>query len=385
MIYLFVFIILIIGCVLFGANKGKRGRKGWLILEWLLLVLLAGLRYKVGGDTLVYMDRYNDLPPFYQFRYFDFEDSRYNVLWICFVAFCKLISDNYFFMQILHALILNTIIVRFFVKHTENYFLAIALYYFLFYLNFNMEIMRASLSVAIFLLGFDYLQEKKWVKYFFVCLIALGVHSEAIALFLLPIGLILNKISINILNIVSFLFVSVIILIQMNFVPYMSDIGYLTEAQTHSINFYGEKSGILFTVNKLISFVTSLIPILFILWANKDRKEIKLNGYMFILLFCSIQSFKYLILFSRPMDYLKPIYVLALAETLGYIWYKKKKALLGMSQLMVIIITFNVYMELTRNSFFPYWKRYYPYSSIINPEDNLEREYMMHLYYINDD
>ena len=60
------------------------GESKWYYLNLVVLVLLAALRYRVGGDTLMYMSVYDSFPKWDELKYFDFETAEYQPLWYVF-------------------------------------------------------------------------------------------------------------------------------------------------------------------------------------------------------------------------------------------------------------------------------------------------------------
>ena len=75
MIYLLVFILLLVPVVKYDLMAKTGGERGWFCFNLVVLILLAGLRYRVGGDTLMYMSIYDDLPSLADLKYFDFAES----------------------------------------------------------------------------------------------------------------------------------------------------------------------------------------------------------------------------------------------------------------------------------------------------------------------
>ncbi|MBS1504558.1 MAG: EpsG family protein, partial [Bacteroidetes bacterium] len=107
----------------------------------IVLVCIAGLRYRVGGDTLSYIDEYDEIPYFSQLLKYNFIGSRWDPLWVVFSSICRSINPDFVFLQCIHALIVNTIIFRFIKRNTQYRFTGILLYYMFAYLYFNMEIL----------------------------------------------------------------------------------------------------------------------------------------------------------------------------------------------------------------------------------------------------
>jgi hypothetical protein len=169
-------------------GKGKNKIKDFLTYNFLLilLILLAALRFRVGGDTLAYMDTFKDLPKLSDLPTFDFKEAQYDPLWYIFNALIKSIYDNFIFFQLIHAIIINTIIFWFIRKYSKFKYISILFYYIFYYLYFNMEILRESLAVCVFLLSVPYLLQKKWLIYFSISIVAFLFHSSALIAFFIP-------------------------------------------------------------------------------------------------------------------------------------------------------------------------------------------------------
>lgn len=78
MIYFVVFILLLIPVVKYDWMVKSGGEKGWYYFNLVVLILFAGLRYRVGSDTLMYMSMFYEWPKLDELKYFDFTTATYN-------------------------------------------------------------------------------------------------------------------------------------------------------------------------------------------------------------------------------------------------------------------------------------------------------------------
>ena len=164
------------------------GESKWYYFNLVVLVLLAGLRYRVGGDTLMYMSMYHEWPTMDELKYFDFGTALYNPLWYIYTSVAKSISDEFWVLQIIQAVIVNSVFFHFFRKYSpQYYFSAILLYYVGYYCYFNMEIMREILCICILMLSTSWLLEKKWLWYFCSCVVAIFIHYSAAIMLVFPL------------------------------------------------------------------------------------------------------------------------------------------------------------------------------------------------------
>lgn len=194
MIYLVTFLLFLIPVFRFDLMKLKGGERAWIVVEWLVLVLIAGLRYRVGGDTLIYMKMFETMPSLGELRDFDFEEAKYNPLWYIYGAIFKTCGDSFTLMQISNAIIVNTIFFRFFKRYCPLcFFSAVFVYFGGYYCYFNMEIMRETFCIAILLEAYPFLEKKRLISYFLLCGLALLMHMSAIVMLLLPLALLVQR------------------------------------------------------------------------------------------------------------------------------------------------------------------------------------------------
>ncbi len=155
---------------------------------YVVLVLVAGFRYRMGVDSLYYEWEYiYQVPTLGDMSWKYITESRYQPLYVLFEIICKTISKEFMFFQLVHAAIVNGIIFWFFRKFTRHTFFALFLYMLLLFLPFNMEVMRESVAVAFFLLGWPAFRRGNWFVYYIFAFLSFGFHISAIVTMLVPI------------------------------------------------------------------------------------------------------------------------------------------------------------------------------------------------------
>ena len=91
-----------------------RGKKVWYIITCLFLIMLAGLRNGVGGDTQAYMDNFEYVPYMQQeYRSYildNFQIRSYMTSWSILNILCKRWFDSFYAVQLIEALLVNTCI-----------------------------------------------------------------------------------------------------------------------------------------------------------------------------------------------------------------------------------------------------------------------------------
>lgn len=187
MIYLFVFVFLVLCASLFDRNVDKKLKNFFYLLEYVVLVLMMTLRFRVGGDVLYYQNSFPYMPDFEEIQSLNLFKQDYQPLWYVLVALVKWVYNDFATFQLVHALIINTAIFILIPKYTQKRFLGVLVYYIFFYLYFNTEILREAIAVVIFLFAYPLIFKKKFVLYFFLCLLAYLFHAFAMFTFIVPI------------------------------------------------------------------------------------------------------------------------------------------------------------------------------------------------------
>lgn len=196
MIYLLVFIYLLILSISFDFLKVKGPKTFFYYLSMIILILLAGFRWKVGGDSLGYQKIFDSsIYPIYQFDKINFLKIGWEPGYLLLNSLGKTIVPEFWFFQMMHASFVNIILFQFFKRYTPFYFTAILFYSVLYYFYFNMEILREIIPICIFVrFMYPALEEENYKKYYILNIIMIFFHNSAIVLLLFPI---LSKFKLN--------------------------------------------------------------------------------------------------------------------------------------------------------------------------------------------
>ncbi len=115
--------------------------------------------------------------------------ERFQPGWVLYCMIIRSISESFYVLQIVTALIFNIAAARVIKRHSPYPFLTILIFYVNFkFLEFEFEIMRETVAVSVFLLlSFDNYIRKKWIPYYIGVIIAFSIHNSAILMFVLPL------------------------------------------------------------------------------------------------------------------------------------------------------------------------------------------------------
>lgn len=205
MIYLVILAILIILCYIYDI-QGYDNKKAiiWFRFILVVFVLLAGLRWRVGGDTVNYLYDYYYLTP--DISHCTYEDFfRREPLFALLNITVKSLGCRFYVVQIIQAVIVNALIFKYIRRATDYPFAALIFYFVWRYVFLNFEEMRAGISVAISLFANDYMINGKWRKSLLLYLLASLFHYSSILLLFTSVlsFLKINK-SIVVIIIISF-------------------------------------------------------------------------------------------------------------------------------------------------------------------------------------
>ena len=200
-------------------------------LVFIILVLVAGLRYRLGPDTISYMALFeNSAIPISKITINNILNSRYQPGWVVLESFCKEF-DSFVLFQFLITIVFHVCLFYFVFTFTVLRFTYLLLYFSIAYLYLATDVLRESLAIGFFLLGLKYLLNRDFFKYTGFILIASLFHFYAL-FWLVLVPVYLNKAS----KIISILFIIISVLIfsfyndvteRLNFV--LTNIGFLVD------------------------------------------------------------------------------------------------------------------------------------------------------------
>lgn len=384
MIYIILFIFLSIPVVKYDLLAKKGGENLWFYSSLILLILVAGLRYRVGGDTLVYMVEYNAYPKLDELKYFDFETARFNPLWYILNAFCRWISDSFTFFQFVHAIILNCTFFWFFRKYCPRYFFSAILVWFAGYWCYlNMEILRESLSICMLLWATDWLLNKRYIPFFLMCVLALLMHYSAMVMFFIPFSYLLFKRPDWKLQVILLGVIAVVVSI-INLPVIMAKVFSFNDNILAIMDEYFEVGKR--NLNGILVAIIGYLPVLGVIWL-RERNDIQVDEYDFIpivsCIFVFIGLSFYIGTAERFVYYFVPYFVICLVNTLydlltEHDWRNRNVSALVTVAVVLLLSTsyYETYFR-DRSDVYPNTKSYsiyVPYHSVFNPVIDNKRE-----------
>lgn len=359
-VYLVPLFLAAFGTYQFDINKNRGGKILYCFL-FIYLVLLIGLRFEVGGDTLVYMEDYKWRPDLseWQFSWMDYYEPLYTFL--CAVA--KSIGDDFVYFQILHSLIFNICLFYFISKNTKYKFAALFLCFIYYYLYFATEILRESLAVFVFVLNYKNYEEGNWGKYYLGVCIAILFHISAVILIIFPfvrkMKFNLTYFAVLVLCTFSFMKIDVIFSLFMN----ISKISDKMASYNDVLLADGGFLGLILTLLIVCRF--TLLPLLIYFWDKKILKESpKYEGLICFYTLLGIGAFFNSTIFERFPNYITPLYFISLTNILVPCFFRKATLSRKLAGTIIFCLVVIVYTSFPARIYM----RYIPYYSVFNPQ-----------------
>jgi len=380
MIYIIILILLFIPVIIYDVLGYNKGMNGWYVFEFTILVLLAGLRYRVGGDTLFYMNFFDYYPKLNELSDFDFIGAEFNPLWYLYNAICKFISDDFTTFQIIQAILVNSVFFWFFRKYTKYYFSAIFMYFFGYYCYFNFEVLRAVFAICCLMLSIPALNKRNYLVYYLWGIVGLLFHYSAFFMFLFPLFQFIFK-NVSWKQLIIILVVIGLILTSVSIMPFILNMFSFNELIASRMEDYLDSA---VNLTNIMFFYANTLPIVLILYMNEKRESFyyinQIKGLVIIYAILMIFSAFYHTVFTRLADFLVPIFIIFIIDSFYSIIKEHRQSLHAFYvRIAIIIVLFfqSYYYWRDESEYYPgarFYDLYYPYYSVINPTIDNARE-----------
>lgn len=392
MVYILVVIFLFVLSYHFDYKGYTKNRNKWYRIAFVIFVLVAGLRYRIGLDTMRYMRSfYYDIPTLESLSWDELMTGRVEPLYALFVSIIKTVFGKFYFVQLFHAIIVEGLIFRYIKKHTPYIFSTLLIFFIWSYLNYETEEMRASLSIVLCLYACDYAKEKHWIRCELLVFVAFLFHSSAIVLSIIPFFSFL-RFNRSFIFVLSGMF-AVGIFIQQYFgdlVDYFS----FNERIANRAEHYAYDSSLSSQTVNLRGILNILITNIFyigfaIVFMRKTIRAVELKkvepfavtGMLFAVLSIPVS------IFYRYVHFFQLFFIILMANYIIEGIRYKRGALLKLSPVLVCawffpFFFFILYSYLARvpGTDLRNYSRYYPYASIIEQDIDSDREYLFDNY-----
>ena len=388
MTYIIISLILLI-CIyrydICGYLKNKKKVYTWICV---FFILVAGLRYRVGLDSMQYAYIfYHQINELSNLTTDDLFRSYSEPLFVILLSFVKTLFGKYYILQLIQAAFVNVLIFIYIWKHSKNVFFCIFAYFLWKYFTYNMEEMRAGISVAISLFGNDYILKKKTFKGVLLYAVATFFHYSTALLLLTPLLLFL-RMNLKSLIVIAAgfyggLFIQLFLSDYLELLAFNEMVMSKMEGYSNNTKLFSQQVNFMGLMQYFIQFgLYSFFSVKIVKKGGADiiaYEPFLMMGLLFVVLSIPVP------LFYRYINFYSIYFILFFSEhfvSLGKSVKDKGIPKILFPALVYMPFFFFVILSYTAkeaNSFSP-GVRYYPYASIIEKSVDVDRERYFNLY-----
>ena len=376
-IYIAIFLYLLVITYKHDFKNDKRYLKLNYILSCIILIAVAGLRYRIGYDTNNYMESFEHAPSLSDI--INGREFYGDPLWMYIIGISKEIYNDFFIVQIIQAVIVNCAVFWFIRRHSPKPFLAVLLYFILLWWNLCFEAMREAIAVSFFLFGLDALLVNKGFKaYYLRVWPAIFAHSFGFVTLLFPFIKYLK------VKKVAIIFIAAVLAIAFFIKDYINDIASMLEMTSDMASdkatkylesdTYGENN---MSINGMISMILGgIVPCIPIIMSLKGKTILgKTNLLPFVFVYICVVFLRIQIpIFFRFLNYFEIPVIVAFTQVI-YIERKKiiRQFAYATMSIMVLLRMYSL-TALDVGTTVKAYHRYIPYNSIFQRNFNKESE-----------
>lgn len=114
MLYIFIWLLLLVLSYQYDYLRREKNKSFCYVVILILFILIAGLRYRMGVDSIRYERGFMNYPTIDDLSAHDFIYSSHQPLYLIFCSFVRFLSDEFWVMQMLHSLLVNVVVFRLF-------------------------------------------------------------------------------------------------------------------------------------------------------------------------------------------------------------------------------------------------------------------------------
>lgn len=357
--YIFPILLSLLGACQYDFSKHAQGKNFVWGFLFIYLVALMGFRYEVGGDTLTYMNWYKWASDLDSWQFFDIK-SPYEPGFTFLAAVAKSINKEFYVLQLIHAIIFNSMLFYFISTYSRYRFSALLMCFLMYYLYFSTEILRESIPVFIFILNIKSFINRKWTRYYIGIIFCIFFHLSSSILLLLPLA---RNLKFNYtFFIVTFCFILICICIKpiFNILDGLPGVG--SKIESYNKNDF---AGYLWALLRVFQY--TVLPFIALFFARYSLHRVPQFEFSYlILILLGIGVIFNPVIFSRFANYFFPLYSLSLTtlicDSLRNI--KINHRIIGITLSMLSIIGYGTYFV-----YLNFYEMWVPYSSIFNPHN----------------
>lgn len=392
-IYFLLFLTLIILSYFYDYKEQERGRRVWLYITIIFLILLGTLHYRVGFDSVAYERFYNNLTPLNYIKLKEIESYRYAPGFVVLASLTKIVSPDLILLNLIQSSFICGIVAWFIIKNTKKIFFALLMFYVFLFTLLVFEQIREAISVGFFLLAWPAFKKRNWIIWYLLSFCALLFHTSAYIMLGLPLILLPGIKQFFLFGKRTFLF-SIIILslaffLRITFSKYIELLA-VTDSMEELTAKYADTTYVKGNLNivGLIAMIikTVLYPFLALIYFYKIRYTRHshlqdLEMFTLISIYISLLSLGVPII-GRLNNYFLIFAIIIISDWIfNYIPLKGKKIRLGFSTWAIILLPlfaiqiYTAYFpNLNKSGTYKNYMAYYPFTTYLDKQKDATKE-----------
>lgn len=188
MVYLLMISASIACIYLYDIRRVGAHEKVCFVALFIMYVVVAGLRYRIGTDSIMYERVFGQESPVWSIRWDEMSQRRFDIGYIVFSSVIRSFTSDFMWLQLVHAIIVNSVVFMYARRNTAYPYTVIGIYLVVCYIFFMSEQMRQSMAVAVFLLAWPSYLRGDSKRYLLMVAVATLFHISALVLALLPLA-----------------------------------------------------------------------------------------------------------------------------------------------------------------------------------------------------
>ena len=372
MIYFVVLFVIIVGAYLYDGlpDKNKGNKYYWMCCCF--LILLFGFRYRVGGDTLNYIIKYELIPDLKDLTPTNLLHLEVEPGFALLMSGVKGIFNSFYGVQVIESIVVNVTWFFLIKQRVRRKFLGVILFYIMGAFYFNTEIMREAIAISFFIIAYGHLEKGDIKKYYLILLLGITFHYSC--LFMLFIPQIRKYVTCERKMWIMIIILYLVSMVAPLFFSYFG--GYLgvkiENSSSYRLNIWGVTSMVI---------KTWIFPyyVAHLYKKYNDNAECS-NEVRFIYIYMIIGSLSFgdFSMLMRLSNYMLPFFVVILANVIDRInWGRTKNAFAMVCTCVLVWFCYITYYtsdvsSITRGAH--YYNLWYPYHSILDEQEEPLRE-----------
>lgn len=190
--YLIFFLFAVLGMILADRIEDEKKKKFMIVILFAGLTIISGTRFELGGnDYYIYRRAFEAVPDLWHLSELHSKIEGIKLVnlfepgFLFFNSLVKTLGFNFYGFTLIESFIWYICMYKGLKRYVGDWTLVILVFmYKLFFYNTFISL-RQALTIALFFVAMQYIQDKKPIQYYIICCIALTFHNGALLLFIL--------------------------------------------------------------------------------------------------------------------------------------------------------------------------------------------------------